>query len=118
MGIEPAAEALLQEGNVKKQAALFADYAGMLRSKSDATTLKATVSELEGKMAKLKSNIQQLQNQVRGNGSQSSSLLAIGAAKAGVAPRGSSLESRTEALENDVSTARTDVTSIEQVVVG
>lgn len=112
------AEALLEMGNLKGNSALFADYAAILHTKSDAGSLKVTVAELESKMATVNSNIQQLRNQVKGLAFSEASLLATDAAKSSSESDGSTLESRTISLEREVADARTQVTSIEQVVVG
>lgn len=130
---------------VSSSSALFSDYSVLLRSKNDLGSLKLSVSDLEKKMGTVKSDIQLLENQVSGNAFAAVSLLAedadiaddgdeadepdeAGEAEELVAPSllaidahkedGSSLESRTVALEREVAEARSRVTSIEQVVVG
>merc|ERR1712194_794649 len=95
---------------------LYADYSALLRSKTDAESLKETVGDLETRMGKVKSDVQMLGNQVSGNAFSAESWLATGVQVQKVS--GSSLESRTVALEGEVADARTRVTSIEQVVVG
>merc|ERR1712151_423611 len=92
----------------------YADYAKLIRSKGD--DLMSTVAELETKMHAVESDIQELENHVKGNLFSAPSLLSIASEKEdGV---GVSLESRTTALEHAVSVARTRVTSLEQTVVG
>merc|ERR1712003_168390 len=92
---------------------LYADYSALLRSKTDADSLKQTVGDLETRMGKVKSDIQTLENQVSGNAFSAESLLATDAQVK--RDSGSSLESRTVSLESEVADARTRVTSIEQV---
>merc|ERR1712217_419620 len=118
MGGEPAAAALLQKERDEGKAKLFDDYTKLLQSKSDLSSLKETVATLETKMGVVKRDIQMLQNQVSGNAFSAPSLLATDAEKVEAHSDGSSLESRTIALEKAVSLARSQVTSIEQVVVG
>merc|ERR1712039_386467 len=97
---------------VSASASRYEDYSTLIRSKGDGDSLKETVADLESRMGVIKSDIQTLQNQVAGNAFTAESLLATGAQKS----EGSSLESRTVALENEVEDARTSVSSIEQVV--
>merc|ERR1712060_782737 len=96
---------------------LFAGYASLLRSHSDLGTLLSTCSELETKMPTVKSDIQLLQNQVRGD--SASALLETDVSKMTSRDSvASSLESRVNTLEKEVAESRTQVTSLEQKVVG
>merc|ERR1711948_171419 len=107
----PAAEipALLEEGESKRNGAWYEEYAKTLRVHEDLGSLSSTTSELEGKMATVKSDIQTLQNQVAGNAFSASSLLETKAEDQGSKTTGSSLSSRVVALEHEVQTARTQV---------
>merc|ERR1712176_951423 len=102
-GVEGAV--LLEEGK------LFEQYDALLHSKTAEGDIKSTVADLESRTASLKSNIQLLENQVRGNAPLEASLLTIDAT-------GSSLASRTVALEKEVAIMRTKVSSLEQTVAG
>lgn len=117
-GAAAEAPALLEKDNIEERTALFADYASLLRDHSDLGSLASTTSDLEAKMATVRSDIQQLHNQVSGNAFSAPSLLSTYATKVASQSEGSSLESRIVALEHEVGNARTQVTSIEQVVVG
>ena len=119
-GAAPAVEspALLEQQVIEKDVALFRDYTILLRAHSDLGSLASTTSELEAKMATVQSDIQTLHNQVAGNAFSAPSLLETEATKVGSQSAGSSLESRIVALEHEVENARSQVTSIEQVVVG
>merc|ERR1712039_610462 len=114
------APTLLEKEKKEHNSALFGDYLALLRSGSDLASLTATISDLEGKMATVKSDIQFLENQVKGNAFAfaAQSLLETKNDKTSSGLKGSSLESRTVALEDEVANARTRVTAIEQAVVG
>merc|ERR1712083_1107092 len=107
-----AAEAVaFVEQGTSTSSSRYASYAALL---SGTGSLKATVADLETRMGVVNSDIQQLQNQVKGRVAsllESDSHLKSESA-------GSSLESRTIALEENVANAKTAVTNIEQVVVG
>merc|ERR1712083_443349 len=103
---------------MEKHVALYADYAKALRLHEDLASLTSTTTELEAKMSAIHSDIQTLHNQVSGNAFEAPSLLSTQTAKADSKGAGSSLQSRVVALEHEVEQARTQVTSIEQTVVG
>lgn len=96
----------------------YARYALLLRSiaKSDTSTLKEDVASLETRAAAVKSSILTLENQVSGNAFTAKYSLLANTVKG--AQKGTSLESRVEALEEETSEFRTKVTSLEQTVVG
>lgn len=97
----------------------YARYALLLRSigKADSATLKEDVASLESRAAAVKSQIMTLENQVSGNGisllSDDDVVVDVQGAK-----KGTSLESRVNALEDETSDMRTRVTSLEQTIVG
>merc|ERR1711920_1130495 len=94
----------------------YQDYAKFIRSKG--ADLEGTLSTLETKMHTVESNIQTLENQVKGNLFSTASLLEADAVKEVSRHDGVSIETRTAALEKEVSSARTKVATLEQTVVG
>jgi uncharacterized protein YceH (UPF0502 family) len=116
LGVSGGAAAAVAEVQVDKKEP-YAKYALLLRSKSDSAALKDDIASLESRAAELKSKILTLENQVSGNAfAVKFSLLSEGGDKG--AHKGTSLESRVEALEEETSQFRTRVTSLEQTVVG
>merc|ERR1740127_365457 len=111
-GAAPAAELQMDK---KKEP--FAHYALLLkRANTDSAALNEDIASLETRAAAVKSKILTLENQVSGNAfAVKMALLSEGVQGA---RKGSSLESRFEALEDETVDLRTRVTSLEQTVVG
>mmetsp|Transcript_72988 Transcript_72988/g.156302 ORF Transcript_72988/g.156302 Transcript_72988/m.156302 type:complete len:196 (-) Transcript_72988:142-729(-) len=105
----------LLQGAPKEAALLgekpFERYASLLHSKSSDVILTQAVEELEMKVAKLKDDIQTLENSVAGNAFSAPSLMDVKA-------KGASLSVRVVALEDEVAKDRSRVTALEQTVVG
>lgn len=95
---------------VMDKAGLYARYKELLHTKKyDESSVKQDVATLETQCATLKSNVLMLENQVSGG-----SLAQVKAH----ADSPTSLSTRVESVESDVSDLRTRVTSLEQVVAG